>query len=209
MTPGQNLAFIQFSLASAITPGPNNAMLMASGANFGVRRTIPHMLGVALGYGFLVLSVGLGLGLLFQVAPILEDVIWALGTLYLLYLAWKIATADGVGGGAARSSPFTFLQAAAFQWINPKAWTGAIGTVGTFAPRDATYADLALLVGLSIATTIPAVLLWTAGGLGVRQLLDKPRLLRIFNIVMALLLALSLIPPALEHLSHLTFAESR
>ncbi len=208
MTPGHILAFIQFSLASAITPGPNNAMLLASGANFGVRRTIPHMMGVSIGYGFLVLSVGLGLGLLFQVAPVLEDIIWALGTLYLLYLAWKIATAAGLGGAATRSSPFSFLQAAAFQWINPKAWTGAIGTVGTFAPRNASYSDLALLVGLSIATTIPAVVLWTAGGLGVRQLLDKPRLLRIFNVLMALLLALSLIPPALEHLAHLSGAES-
>jgi threonine/homoserine/homoserine lactone efflux protein len=157
MTPDRILSFALFSLAGAITPGPNNAMLLASGANFGVRRTVPHMTGVALGYAFLVLCVGLGLGAVFTALPILQDILWALGTLYLLWLAWKIANASGVGDAAARAKPFTFLQAVAFQWINPKAWTGAIPTVATYVPQDGYFANLALIVVLAILTVVPAV----------------------------------------------------
>ena len=203
MTPELLLSFALFSLAGAITPGPNNAMLLASGANFGVRRTVPHMLGVALGYAFLVLCVGLGLGAVFTALPVLQEVLWALGTLYLLWLAWKIATASGVGNAAARAAPFTFLQAVAFQWINPKAWTGAIPTVATYVPRDGYFTNLFIIMIVAILTVIPAVLLWTAGGLWVRRLLEKPRRLRLFTISLAVLLAVSLIPPALEHLGRL------
>lgn len=203
MTPDSLIAFSLFSLAGSITPGPNNAMLMASGANFGVRATIPHMLGVAFGFGFLVLCAGTGLGAIFAAAPVLQDVMWAVGTLYLLWLSWKIATAKGVGGGASRPRPLTFLQAASFQWINPKAWTGALGAIATYAPRQDYFANLALIVALSVAIVLPVVLLWASMGLAVRRWLSRPGLLRAFNITMAVLLVISLLPPAWDHLSRL------
>ncbi len=112
MAPDQLIAFCLSALAASMTPGPNNAMLLASGANFGMRRTIPHMAGVVLGFAFMMACVGAGLGGLFIAFPILQDILWAAGTVYLIWLAWKIATATGVGGDAARAHPLTFLQAA-------------------------------------------------------------------------------------------------
>ncbi len=200
MTPDRILAFVLFAVAASITPGPNNALLMASGANFGLRRTIPHMTGVVLGFGFMMVCVGLGLGGLFEAFPVLHQILWAVGTLYLLYLAWKIASSSGIGLSGGKPHPMTFLQAVAFQWVNPKAWTGAVGAVATYAPHEHFAAGLALLSLIMLCVNIPVVLLWTGAGAGMRRFLDRPRALRVFNITMAVLLVASLIPPAMEHL---------
>lgn len=118
-----------FALVSSITPGPNNIMLASSGLTFGFRRTIPHMLGVNLGFTLMLVLVGLGLGTMFQQLPWLYTVLKYAGAMYLLYLAWKIAMSGPLESGAQRGRPFTFMQAALFQWVNPKAWVMAVGVI--------------------------------------------------------------------------------
>ena len=129
MTHEQLLALVTFAFVTSITPGPNNLMLMASGANFGVRRTVPHMLGVALGFVFMAVLVGAGLAQAFMAVPQLYTALKVASVAYLLYLAWKIAMAPPPGETARPGRPMTFLAAAAFQWINPKAWAMALTAV--------------------------------------------------------------------------------
>lgn len=122
MTVDQLFALSAFALVSSITPGPNNLMLMASGANFGFRRTVPHMLGIGLGFGLMIVLVGLGLVRVFDAFPVAHLILTILGVCYLLWLAWKIAHAAAPYAARVGVRPFTFLQAALFQWVNPKAW---------------------------------------------------------------------------------------
>ena len=192
------LALSAFALVSSITPGPNNMMLMASGANFGFRASIPHLLGVSGGFFVLVVAVGLGLGGLFSAYPELHDVLSVAGGLYLLWLAWKIATSKGMATSGGSGKPQTFLQAAAFQWVNPKAWAMALGAVTAYAPREHYVANILAVSLIFVAINLPCVMSWTGFGVGLRRFLDKPAVLRGFNIVMALLLVASLIPLALE-----------
>ena len=197
-TPELLAALALFAFVSSITPGPNNAMLMASGANFGFRATLPHLAGVAVGFFVLVLAVGLGLGGLFAAYPRLHDVLSVVGGAYLLWLAWKIGTAKGISGGKAGGRPQTFLQAAAFQWVNPKAWAMALGAVTAYAPREDYVVNVLAVSGVFAAVNLPCIVAWTSGGVGLRRFLDKPAVLRAFNLAMALLLVVSLIPLALE-----------
>jgi threonine/homoserine/homoserine lactone efflux protein len=193
MTLAQYLAFVVFMTVASVTPGPNNTMLMASGANFGLRRTVPHMAGVVLGFGVLVTSVGLGLGALFALWPVLHTTLRWAGAAYLFWLAWKIATARSIGGRAALR-PLRFWEVVAFQWVNPKAWVGAVGAVSAYAPKTHYLSGLALMIVSCMAINAPVVLLWAGAGAGVRRFLDHPGRLRAFNILMALVLALSVIP---------------
>ena len=189
------LALVGFAFASSVTPGPNNLMLMASGANFGLRRSLPHMFGISLGHAFMVTLVGLGLGQVFDTYPAARLVLQVLSTAYLLYLAWKIATAAPPRAGEARGKPFTFLQAAAFQWVNPKAWYMAIYAVTNYTPPEAGVLTGALIVaGVFAATNLPSITLWATIGTQLRRLLTRPRLLRGFNWTMAGLLVLTLLP---------------
>ena len=198
LTPELLAALALFAFVSSITPGPNNTMLMASGANFGFRASIPHMMGVSGGFLLLVVAVGLGLGGLFAAYQELHDVLAVAGGLYLLWLAWKIATSSGIGMGEAGARPQTFLQAAAFQWVNPKAWAMALGAVTAYAPRDGYVANILLVSVIFTAINLPCVASWTGFGVGLRRFLDRPAVLRAFNVGMALLLVLSLLPVALE-----------
>ncbi|MBP6876807.1 MAG: LysE family translocator [Phenylobacterium sp.] len=198
LTPELLAALALFAFVSSITPGPNNTMLMASGANFGFRASIPHMIGVSGGFLLLVVAVGLGLGGLFAAYPELHDVLAVAGGLYLLWLAWKIATSSGLGMGEAGARPQTFLQAAAFQWVNPKAWAMALGAVTAYAPRDGYVANILVVSVIFTAINLPCVASWTGFGVGLRRFLDRPAVLRAFNVGMALLLVLSLLPVALE-----------
>lgn len=198
LTPELLAALALFAFVSSITPGPNNTMLMASGANFGFRASIPHMMGVSGGFLLLVVAVGLGLGGLFAAYPELHDVLAVAGGLYLLWLAWKIATSSGLGMGEAGVRPQTFLQAAAFQWVNPKAWAMALGAVTAYAPRDGYVANILVVSVIFTAINLPCVASWTGFGVGLRRFLDRPAVLRAFNVGMALLLVLSLLPVALE-----------
>jgi threonine/homoserine/homoserine lactone efflux protein len=193
MTYDLLLALALFALVSSITPGPNNLMLMASGANFGFRRTIPHMLGVAVGFVVMILLVGAGLIQLFDAYPVSHTILKAVSVAYLLYLAWKIATAAAAGPGKTTGTPMTFLQAAAFQWVNPKAWTMALTAITAYAP-DRTMVAI-LVVGLVFgAINLPSVSSWTAMGQQMARLLQSPARLRAFNWLMAGLLIASLYP---------------
>ena len=186
-------ALFVFALVSSITPGPNNLMLMASGANFGLRRTVPHMLGVAGGFVGMIVMVGAGLAQLFQIYPAAHTVLTVLSAIYLLYLAWKIATAGPARAGDATGKPLNFWQAAAFQWVNPKAWTMALTAVAVYAPSQSLWA-VAGVAGVFGLINLPCVSAWTLLGQRLRGLLADPRRMRLFNRALALLLLGSLIP---------------
>lgn len=183
-----------FALASSITPGPNNTMLAASGLNYGFRRTVPHMLGVSAGFSLMIVLVGLGLGGLFARWPWLYTLLKYAGALYLLYLAWKIARAGAPATGTSNEKPISVLQAMAFQWVNPKAWVMVIGVVATYTPRQGFFANLLLAALLCAIINLPSVGLWAGFGSVMRRWLHDARVLRGFNLGMALLLVLSLYP---------------
>ena len=188
------LGLIVFSLVSSNTPGPNNLMLMASWANFGFRRSIPHMLGVALGFTFMVLLVGRGLVKVFEAYPVSYVLLKVVSLVYLLYLAWKIASAVPAGGGEAESgAPLTFIQAALFQWVNPKAWTMALTAVSIYSPSQSLVA-VAFVAAVFGAVNLPCISFWTSMGLLMQRVLTSPLRLRAFNVLMAALLIGSLYP---------------
>ena len=193
-------ALVLFSFVSSITPGPNNLMLLASGVNFGWRRTLPHMLGVGLGFTFMVALVGLGLGQVFVRFPVLYTLLKFAGAAYLLWLAWKIARSGPMGtdDGADAGAPMTFLQACAFQWVNPKAWIMAVTAVATYLMvADATMN--ALLVALVFGiVNLPCIAVWVLFGVGMRQILSDPFRVKLFNWLMAGLLVASLWPVLAE-----------
>jgi threonine/homoserine/homoserine lactone efflux protein len=185
-----------FVLVTLFTPGPNNAMLMATGLNFGFRRGQPHLWGVALGFAVMVLAVGLGLGAVFQAYPAAYTALKYAGAAYLLYLAWQIATAGELEHGEARSRPITFMEAAAFQWLNPKGWVMAVGATSAYAAVADFPANMALMAFLFGSFGILSSATWLGFGTGLKRLLTNPRTVRAVNIAMALLLVASLWPIA-------------
>ncbi len=193
MTLDAALALMGFALITSVTPGPNNLMLMASGANFGLRRTIPHMLGVALGFVAMTAAVGLGVMAAFDRLPWLEPALTVACLGYLLWLAWKVANAAAPEGGSASGRPLTFLQAAAFQWVNPKAWAMALTAIGLYAPDRSILAVLAV-AAIFGAVNLPSVGLWAAAGVRVRRWLQGPARLRAFNLTCAAGLIASVVP---------------
>ncbi len=186
-------ALALFALVTSVTPGPNNLMLMASGANFGFRRTVPHMLGVSLGFVLLTFVVGVGLAGLFQTYPLTRTAMEVVSVFYMLWLAWKIAHAAAPQDRQAGGTPMTFLQAAAFQWVNPKAWAMATNAVTLYIPDRSLWA-VALVALIFGAINLPSVSLWALTGQQLRRVLTNPRRLTIFNWTMAGLLVLSLAP---------------
>ena len=186
-------ALAAFAFVSSITPGPNNLMLMASGANFGFRRTIPHMLGIGLGFTIMVMFVGAGLLQVFDAYPISYSILKVGSVFYLVYLAWKIATAAPVKYGQSAGKPMTFLQAAGFQWVNPKAWAMALTAVTVYTPDTSLWA-IGLVAMVFGAINLPSVSTWTLLGQQMAKVLTNPARLRIFNGSMAALLIASLYP---------------
>lgn len=197
MTAQLLLAFVLFAFATAGTPGPNNMMLLASGANFGFRRTVLHILGISAGLGVMVLAMGLGLGGLFKAFPLLHEALKWVGGAYMLWLAWKIATAKGISDKNAGSKPMTFLEAAAFQWVNPKAWAMALTAATTYTPEGSTI-GVFFVAGTFMLVGAPCSAAWAGFGQAMRRFLDRPAVLRVFNISMALLLVASLYPLVVE-----------
>ncbi len=192
------LALSLFAISSSITPGPNNMMMLASGVNHGLRRSVPHLLGIGLGFCFMIVAVGLGLAALFTQFPILHTVLKAVGTVYMLWLAYKIATSTGSIEGK-NGSPMTFLQACAFQWVNPKAWMMALGALATYPVASAAYMPQVLQVSLVFGFfNLPCVAVWLGLGTLLKRYLDQLAYLRAFNYFMAALLVASLYPVALE-----------
>ena len=194
------LALVSFAFVSSITPGPNNLMLMASGTNFGFVRTVPHLLGVALGFVLMVLLVGAGISWIFEAVPTAYTVLKVASVGYLIYLAYRIATAapppERPDTLAAR--PLTFTQAAAFQWVNPKAWAMALTAISAYVPAAQPWLGLITVAAVFGAVNLPSVGVWALMGVQLRRWLRDARALRAFNLVAALLLLASLYPQVVE-----------
>ena len=183
-----------FALVTTITPGPNNTMLLASGVNFGLKRTVPHVLGISAGMAILMIAVGLGLAQAFERLPWLYTVLEAASIAYLLYLAWKIGTSSSVQMRDGQSRPMRFHEAIAFQWINPKAWMMVLTAATTIHLHASLSLNAALMALVLVVIGLPCITMWAAFGMSLRRFLANPRYLRIFNITMAALLVLSLYP---------------
>ena len=190
------LALTAFAFVASITPGPNNLMLMASGANFGVLRTLPHLLGVNIGFATMIALVGLGLTRLFDAFPLTYTVLKTVSVVYLLYLAWKIANAAPPAGGAqeAKGEPLSFLQAVSFQWVNPKAWAMALTAIGAYSLPTSPVVGVLIIALVFGLVNLPAISLWMIAGVQLRRFLSSAGRLRAFNVVAALLLVATVIP---------------
>jgi threonine/homoserine/homoserine lactone efflux protein len=183
-----------FGLASAITPGPNNVMLTASGSTFGFRRSIPHMVGITIGFPVMVYAVGLGLGEVFTRYTQVHVALKYVGAAYLLYLAWRIALSGQSDGGDAEGRPLTFLEAAAFQWVNPKAWIMAVSAIPAFTtPGGSYYAELLVISLIFALVCIPSCTAWCLFGVAIRRLIRTPETARIVNYGLAVLVAASVV----------------
>jgi len=189
-------AFLLFALVAGFTPGPNNLMLAASGVNFGLRRTLPHLLGVMAGFPVLFAVVGAGLGGVFQRFPWLHAALMVAGSLYLAWLAWKIAFAPAMSSDPGERRPLNFWQAAAFQWVNPKGWMMVITAVSVYAEPGENYlVQVAVMTLVTVLVTLGSTSTWAGFGIGIRRLFEnRPGLLRAFNVTMGVLLLASLVP---------------
>ncbi|MCU6498642.1 LysE family translocator [Rugamonas sp. A1-17] len=195
MSPDLLLPLCTFATISTITPGPNNAMMLASGLNHGFTRSLPHLFGICCGFAFMIFATGLGLHAVFDQVPMLQVILKYAGALYLLWLAWKLAHAAPMSAEqAGLSKPMSFFGAAAFQWINPKAWVMAVGALTTYLPPGFTTLDVAMLASVFGLIGIFCVGSWALFGVAMRRVLQDARSVRIFNLVMALLLVGSLYP---------------
>ena len=196
MNPSLFAGLAGFAFVSSITPGPNNLMLMASGTNFGFRRTLPHMLGVAGGFTLMVFLVGLGLAAALQRYPMGFAAMQAASVAYLLYLAWRIAVSTKpVGPNAARvARPMSLVQAALFQWVNPKAWSMALTAIAVYCGADRGVAAIGLVALVFGVINLPVVGLWAFVGSRLVAFLADPGRLRLFNRVAALLLVATIYP---------------
>jgi threonine/homoserine/homoserine lactone efflux protein len=189
----QVVAFLLFAVVAAVTPGPSNVMLTAAGANAGVLKGLPCLFGVTTGMGLMMFLVPLGLGSLVLEHPlVLKALNWG-GAAVLLWLSWKIATAGSIESRP-ESNPVGYVGAAAFQWVNPKSWLVSAIAAGTFLHAEAGSAVLqaAFFGGLFFLAALPSCFLWLAFGATVQRVLHSQRRLRVFNIVMGALLALSI-----------------
>lgn len=193
------VSLIFFVLATSGTPGPNNTIVMASGATFGFRRTLPAVLGVNIGFPVMVIAVGLGLGQALQQWPVILDIIRPIGVLYLLYLAWKIATGPTDVSAKQEGSPPGFIHLALFQFVNPKAWTMAVGALAAYTGFWNSFVlEVLVIAVVFLIFGLPCQGLWALLGSGAGRLIAKSAHMRIFNLVMAALLAASLAPALVE-----------
>ena len=194
-------ALVGFTFVASMTPGPNNLMLMASGINFGLMRTIPHMMGVALGFALMIFLVGVGLMQVFEAFPVTYTILKIASVGYLSYLAWKIATAvplkeddDANTDVTVTGKPMTFFEAALFQWVNPKAWVMGVTAISTYTTTNDSILSVLLVVGVILVVSLPSIGTWTYLGTQIKALLNNPIKRRIFNISAAALLIASLYP---------------
>ena len=189
------LAACLFGVVSYITPGPNNTMILASSVNFGLRRSLPHLLGICIGFSVMLFLVGAGLHTVLSTYPVVLQVMRYAGAAYLLWLAWKLASAHASTADIITPArPLSFLGACAFQWVNPKAWVMAMTTMTTYLPDGAGLWQVFLLATLMTVVGSPCVLVWAAFGSAMRGYLQDARRLRLFNRVMAATLVASLYP---------------
>jgi threonine/homoserine/homoserine lactone efflux protein len=182
------LPYATYSFVMSITPGPNNVMLTASGANFGFRRTVPHLLGISAGVAVQLIAVCAGLGALFSRWPMIQTVLQWAGAAYLLWLGWKLIGSGEINEGHA-AQPVTFLQAAGFQFVNPKAWVMTLSAVSLFLPRDmGVIASSAYLIAMMVSINLPCIAVWALFGSSLRGFLNRRSRRLAFNIAMAVAL---------------------
>jgi threonine/homoserine/homoserine lactone efflux protein len=182
------LPFATYSFVMSITPGPNNVMLTTSGANFGFRRTVPHMLGISAGCAVQLVAVCAGLGALFTRWPMLQTVLQWVGAAYLLWLGWKLIGSGEIREGKA-AQPISFLQAAAFQFVNPKAWVMSLSAVSLFLPAGmGLVAGSAYLIGMMVSINLPCIAVWALFGSSLRGFLAQRSRRLAFNVAMAVAL---------------------
>lgn len=189
------IAFVLFATVMFFTPGPNNIMLLSSGLTYGFRRTLPHILGITVGFAFMVGAVGLGLGTIFIAYPVLQTILKYAGVAYLIYLAAHIAMSEPVEPDQDNGrGPMTFWGAAMFQWVNAKGWVMVIGTITAYAAIAAYPWNIVIQVGLSLLLGVLSCTAWAFFGSALRPILTSRRAVRTFNMIMAVLLLASLYP---------------
>lgn len=183
-----------FAVTMYITPGPNNVMVASSAATYGIPATVPHMLGIVVGFALMLLLVMAGIGSLLDTWPLLVPLMRWAGAAWMFWLAWKLATASPPGEGQ-RKRLMGFFGAVGFQWINPKAWMIAVGAAGLYLRGDEPISRQLLRLGLIfLACGMPCLMVWALVGSGAGRLLRSPARLRAFNMTMAGLLLLSVLP---------------
>ncbi|AZN69348.1 MULTISPECIES: LysE family translocator [Acinetobacter] len=188
-------SFIVYSTVTSITPGPNNIMLAASGLNFGLKRSIPHILGIGFGFGVMVILVGYGIGAALGSSPLLYEILKIIGISYLLYLAYKIYRAGSIKTDTKVDKPLSFMGAALFQWVNPKAWIMAMGAITTYSSANSRLVEFVFIGVIFGLVSIPSVGVWAYMGEKLKMIVNHPRKVQLFNTVMALLLVASVIVP--------------
>lgn len=191
------IAIFIFAASTTVTPGPNNIMMMSSGVNFGLKRSLPHLLGICLGFPLMVAGVGIGFGSLFEKFPLIHEIIKVSGVLYLIYLAYLVATSapSSLEGSTKEAKPLTFMQAALFQWVNPKAWVMATGAVAAYTTQDTGMMLQVMFIALSfLIVSLPCVGIWLIGGTWLKRFLKEVKYQRAFNVSMATLLVISILP---------------
>ncbi len=188
------LAFILFAVVMFFTPGPNNIMVLSSGLTYGFRRTLPHIAGITIGFAFMVAAVGLGFGTVFIAYPVLQTILKYAGAGYLIYLAIAIALSGPPQPGEGGSRPMTFWGVAVFQWVNVKGWVMVIGTITAYAAVARFPLNTAIQTLLCLLLGVTSTATWTLFGSALRPVLKSERVVRAFNVLMALLLLASLYP---------------
>lgn len=189
------IPLIIFCFSTSITPGPNNLMIMLSGINFGLKRSVPHYLGILFGFSAMIILVGIGLGEVFEQFPQLHPIIKYLGAIYMLYLAWQIIRSDPhLKEAKGSKKPLGFLKPALLQWLNPKAWIMTVGVIAAYTIQDASMMHQIFVISLIyFLIGIPCVGLWLVSGVALSKFLRNPDHMRRFNWVMGALLALSIV----------------
>ncbi len=190
------LPLILFCVSSSITPGPNNLMIMMSSLHFGLRRSLPHFLGICIGFTILILCVGLGLAFIFSDYPEAHWIVKIIGATYILWLAWKIISASTKLSEESKKKPLSFLQAVLFQWVNPKAWVMAIGATSTYTSVNSGFSmntQILIIALIYFLTVLPCTGAWMLGGHTFKKILTNEAHQRIFNLVLGLLLVISII----------------
>ena len=195
------LAIMLFAFVTSVTPGPNNMMLLASGVNYGFRLTLPHMFGISIGHCVMLVCVGIGFGGLLLRFPFIYTAIKVLGFVYMLYLAWTIATSNSnpaEGNVDNNSKPLSFIGAVAFQWVNPKAWVMAIGFFSNYITKEAGIETIVMCSLLFSIVNLPSIAVWALLGSRMRKLFAIKVYAKIFNVTMAALLVAAMVPSLLS-----------
>jgi len=190
------LSIISFAFATAMSPGPNNFMLLSSGLTFGYQKTLAHIVGVMVGFPIMIIAVGLGIGTVFELYPLLHDILKIVGIAYLLWMAWKIATSSSTMSSEDEiKKPFTFVQAVLFQWVNPKAWVMVITAMGSFiTSKENAFLQVLVIAFTYLLIGFLSTNFWALGGLYLQRFISNERRVRVFNVVMALLIVFSVLP---------------